>query len=91
MFVSDASERNCSSAAAFALPLRGSEGLEAGACEERAERRGVPLTELRFERRCSGEDILKVEFCAVEVGCAGSKGFGGVFALEGLSLSLSIS
>lgn len=70
MFVSDASERNCSSAAAFALPLRGSEGLDAGACEERAERRGVPLTELRFERRCSGEDILKVGFCAVEVSCA---------------------
>jgi hypothetical protein len=38
--------------------LLGSAGLDAGACEERAERRGVPLTELRFERRCSGDDMV---------------------------------
>jgi hypothetical protein len=56
MFASSASVRNCSSAAA--LPLLGSEGLDAGACEERPERRGVPLTELRFERRCSGDDMV---------------------------------
>jgi hypothetical protein len=55
MFASSASERRCSSASA--LPLLGSAGLDAGACEERAERRGVPLTELRFERRCSGDDM----------------------------------
>jgi hypothetical protein len=55
MFASSASERSCSSAAA--LPLLGSAGLDAGACEERAERRGVPLTELRFERR-SGDDMV---------------------------------
>lgn len=60
MFASDASERSCSSAAAFSLPLLGSEGLEAGACEDRAERRGVPFVELRFERRCSGEDMVGV-------------------------------
>jgi hypothetical protein len=42
--------------------LLGSAGLDAGACEERAERRGVPLTELRFERRLSGDDM---------VGCVG--------------------
>jgi len=46
------------------LPLLlGSAGLEAGACEERAERRGVPLTELRFERRCSGDDMAGGVVC----------------------------
>jgi hypothetical protein len=60
MSASEASARSCSSAAA--LPLLGSAGLDAGACEERAERRGVPLTELRFERRLSGDDM---------VGCVG--------------------
>jgi hypothetical protein len=56
MSASEASVRSCSSAAA--LPLLGSAGLDAGACEERAERRGVPLTELRFERRLSGDDMV---------------------------------
>jgi hypothetical protein len=40
------------------LPLLGSAGLDAGAREEGAERRGVPLTELRFERRLSGDDMV---------------------------------
>lgn len=62
MFASSASERSCSSAAAL-LPLLGSAGLEVGACEERAERRGVPLTELRFERRCSGDDMVDGVVC----------------------------
>jgi hypothetical protein len=44
------------------LPLLGSVGLDAGACEERAERRGVPLMELRFERRLSGDDMVAVWF-----------------------------
>jgi hypothetical protein len=61
MFASSASDRSCSSAAA--LPLLGSAGLDAGACEERAERRGVPLTELRFERRCSGDDMVGCVVC----------------------------
>ena len=62
MSASSASERSCSSAAA--LPLLGSAGLDAGACEERAERRGVPLTELRFERRCSGDDMVGGFVCS---------------------------
>jgi hypothetical protein len=63
MFASPASERSCSSAAAL-LPLLGSAGLDAGACEERAERRGVPLAELRFERRCSGDDMVGGAVCS---------------------------
>ena len=65
MFASPASERSCSSAAAL-LPLLGSAGLEAGAWEERVERRGVPFTELRFDRRCSGDDMVSGAVCRLE-------------------------
>lgn len=40
-----------------------------GACELRWERRGVPLTELRFDRRDVGEDILAARVSVERGGC----------------------